>query len=156
MSSFFQDHYEDRFSHCYGCGRLNADGYHVKSRWEGDESVSTVVPRPHHVSVPGFVYGGYIASVIDCHSTGTAAAAAHRAAGREIADGPLPRFLTGTLKVEYLAPTPLGVPLELRSRVLEVKGRKVTVATDLTANGRLCARGEAVLVQVPQTWEPKA
>ena len=154
MSDAFQDHYPDRWSHCYGCGRLNADGLHVKSLWDGDETVATVVPRAAHVAIPGFVYGGFIASAIDCHSTGSAAAAAHRASGKTLGDGELPRFLTATLKVEYLKPTPLGPPLELRSRILEVKGRKVTVATELSANGVVTARGEAVLVQVPQSWEP--
>ncbi|MBT9282958.1 MAG: hypothetical protein KM312_10005 [Hydrogenibacillus schlegelii] len=25
-------------------------------------------PRPEHLALPGFVYGGLIASLIDCHS----------------------------------------------------------------------------------------
>ena len=78
----FQDYYPDDLSYCYGCGRLNEDGLQIKSYWEGDESVCVFTPRPHHMAVPGFVYGGLIASLIDCHGTGTAAAAAYRAAGR--------------------------------------------------------------------------
>ncbi|KAA0252056.1 PaaI family thioesterase [Acidobacteria bacterium ACD] len=156
MSDVFQDHYADRWSHCYGCGRLNEKGIRVRSRWDGEETVATVLPRPEHVAVPGFVYGGYLASVVDCHSTGSAAAAAHRAAGKALGEGELPRFLTASLRVEYLKPTPLGVPLELRSRIVEVKGRKVTVATDLSASGVVTVRGEAVLVQVPESWEPSA
>ncbi len=147
----FQDLYPDGWSHCYGCGRLNGQGYQIKSYWDGEETVCRVTPGEHHIAIPGFVYGGYIASVIDCHSTGSAAAAAHKANGGDPATGPYPRFVTGTLKVEYLAPTPLGVSLELRSQILEVKGRKVTVATVLTAEGKACARGEAVLLQVRGT-----
>ncbi len=152
----FQDLYPDHWAHCYGCGRLNEQGLHVRSFWDGDETVATVTPKPHHTAIPGFVYGGFLASVIDCHSTGSAAAAAHRAAGGDPSVGPFPRFLTGTLKVEYVRPTPIDSAVELRSRIVEVKGRKVTVETTLFSRGTVCARGEAVLVQVPETWEPKA
>ena len=76
--------------------------------------------------------------------------------GKPDGAGPLPRFLTGTLKVEYLAPTPIDATLRLRSRIVEVKGRKVTVATELTARGTLCARGEAILIKVPDHFEPGA
>lgn len=152
----FQDLYPDHWALCYGCGRLNEHGLKIRSFWDGDETVATIVPRPHHTSVPGFVYGGFIASVIDCHSTGSAAAAAHRAAGGDPAVGPYPRFLTGTLKVEYLKPTPIDAPVELRSTIVEVKERKVVLATSLFSKGVLCARGEAILVKVPETWEPKA
>jgi acyl-coenzyme A thioesterase PaaI-like protein len=151
----FQDYYPDSLSHCYGCGRLNERGHHFKSYWDGDESVCTFVPEPHHVAVPGYVYGGLIASIIDCHGTGTAAAAAYRAEGRAMDTDPPLRFLTGTLRVSYLRPTPLGVPLEVRARVKEVKGRKVVVAATLSAEGEVCAEGEVVAVQVPEDLIPR-
>jgi len=78
----FQDYYPDALAHCYGCGRLNPNGLHIRSFWRGRESICILTPRPEHISIPGFVYGGLIASLIDCHGTGTAAAAAYRAAGR--------------------------------------------------------------------------
>jgi hypothetical protein len=40
--------------------------------------------------MPGFVYGGLIALLIDCHAMGTASAAAERAAGRAIGEAPSP------------------------------------------------------------------
>ena len=58
-----QDLYPDEFAHCYGCGRLNADGMHVKSRWLDGEAVSHFLPRPSQMAMPGFVYGGLIASL---------------------------------------------------------------------------------------------
>jgi acyl-coenzyme A thioesterase PaaI-like protein len=150
----FQDLYPDRWSHCYGCGRLNEHGLHVRSFWEGDQTVARVVPRPEHTSLPGYAYGGLIASAIDCHSTGSAAAAAHRAAGGALEAGALPRFVTARLEVDFLAPAPVDAPLELRSTIEEVRERKVTVSTELTAAGKLCARGRAVLVRVPDSWLP--
>jgi acyl-coenzyme A thioesterase PaaI-like protein len=150
----FQDYYPDDLSYCYGCGRLNEQGLQIKSYWDGDETVATFVPRPYHIAIPGYVYGGLIASLIDCHSTGTAAAAAYRAQGRDMSSEPALRFVTASLHVDYIRPTPLGVPLEIRGRVKEVKGRKVIVSTTLSAQGVLCARGEVVAVQMPDHMTP--
>ena len=146
----FQDYYPDAWAQCYGCGRLNEHGLQIKSYWDGEESVCTFVPRPYHTAVPGFVYGGLIASLIDCHSTGTAAAAAYRAQGREQDSQPPLRFVTASLHVDYLRPTPIEGALELRSQVKEIKGRKVVVQTVLSAGGEICARGEVVAVQIPE------
>jgi len=66
---------------------------------------------------------------------------------------PTLRFLTGSLHVEYLRPTPLGVPLEVRGRVKEIKGRKVTVSATVSAKGEVCARGEVVAIQMPEHLE---
>jgi len=148
----FQDYYPDNLALCYGCGRLNEQGLQIKSYWDGEEAVCSYTPRPHHTALPGYVYGGLIASLIDCHSTGTAAAAAYRAAGRPMDAEPAFRYVTASLQVDYLLPTPLGVPLELRATVKEIKGRKVVVSSTLSAGGQVCARGEVVAVQVPEHW----
>lgn len=145
----FQDYYPDPLAYCYGCGRLNQQGLQIKSYWDGDESVCLFYPRPYHTAIPGFVYGGLIASLIDCHSTGTAAAAKYRAEGREMDTDPSFRFLTGSLHVDYLKPTPIEGPLEIRGKISEIKGRKVVVSTTLSAGGEVCAKGEVVAVQVP-------
>lgn len=145
----FQDCYPDSFSHCYGCGRLNDDGLQIKSYWDGDETVCIHRPDEKYMAVPGMVYGGLIASLIDCHSTGSAAAFAARADGRAIDSEPAIRFLTAALHVDFKSPTPMGVPLELRSRAKEVKPRKVIIETVLKANGIECARGEVVAVRLP-------
>jgi acyl-coenzyme A thioesterase PaaI-like protein len=146
----FQDYYQDHFSHCYGCGRLNEHGLHIKSFWDGEESICIFHPKPYHTAIPGYVYGGLIASIIDCHCTGTAAAATYRAESREMDTEPSVRFLTASLHVDYLRPTPLGVPLEIRAKVKEIKRRKVVIAALLSAQGTVCARGEVVAVHVPE------
>ncbi len=146
----FQDYYSEEVSYCYGCGRLNEHGLHIQSYWDGDETVCVFEPRSYHIAIPGYVYGGLIASLIDCHSTGTAAAAAHRAQGRGMDSLPALRFLTASLHVDYLKPTPLGAPLEVRAKVKEIKGRKVVIVSTLSARGEICARGEVVAVQAPE------
>lgn len=147
----FQDYYPDYFAHCYGCGRLNEFGHQIKSYWDGQESVCHFQPKPYHTAIPGYVYGGLLASLIDCHGTGTAAAAAYRAENRAMDTLPALRFLTASLRVDYLKPTPLGPVLEVRGRVREVKGRKVTIEEWILANGVITVRGELVAVQVPDT-----
>jgi acyl-coenzyme A thioesterase PaaI-like protein len=146
----FQDYYPDELSHCYGCGRLNEQGLQLKSFWDGEESVASFTPAPHHTAVPGYVYGGLLASLIDCHGTGTAAAAGYRAAGRAMGSEPPLRYVTASLKVDYLRPTPLGPALEVRGRVKEFKGRKVVVEAWIVAVGEVCVRGEVVAVQLPE------
>jgi acyl-coenzyme A thioesterase PaaI-like protein len=151
----FQDYYPPELSYCYGCGRLNERGLQIKSHWDGEETVATFTPRPYHIAIPGYVYGGLLASLIDCHGTGTAAAAAYRAENRDMDSDPPLRFVTASLKVEYLKPTPLGTPLEVRGRVKEVKGRKVVVDATISAAGELCVRGEVIAVQLPSNMMPQ-
>lgn len=144
----FQDRYPEKFSHCYGCGRSNPHGYHLKSYWNGDETVArfTVEPR-FSGGVPGHVYGGMVASLLDCHGTASAAAFAYRAAGLEMGGGDgFMRFVTASLKVDFLRPTPIGVELVVAGRLQQIEGRKVKVALSLSAEGQVCARGEMLAV----------
>lgn len=145
----FQDSYPDDLSHCYGCGRLNEKGHQLKSYWDGDESVAYFDPKPEHTAIPGYVYGGMIASVIDCHGTGTAAAAMYRKQGREMGSLPPLRFVTASLHVDYLRPTPMGVTLEVRGKIDEIGDRKVVVSETVLADGNACARGKVVAVLMP-------
>jgi len=147
----FQDHYADNVAHCYGCGRLNEHGHRIKTCWEGDEAVTRFTPEPYHTAVPGFVYGGLIASLVDCHSTGAAAAAMYRAAGRDFDSAPAFRFVTGSLHVDFLKPTPMG-ELELRGRIADIQGRKVIVETEVLAAGVVTARGRVVAVRMPEDF----
>ena len=116
----FQDFYPEDSAHCYGCGRLNERGHQLGSFWEGDETVAHFQPQPWHTAMPGYVYGGLIASLIDCHGTGTAAAVGARTAGYRLGEDPVPtdepgpRYVTAALEVSFLAPTPLGPELTLR------------------------------------------
>ncbi|UCD19941.1 MAG: PaaI family thioesterase, partial [candidate division WOR-3 bacterium] len=136
------------------CGRLNEHGLHIRSYWDGEESVAIFQPKPYHTAVPGYVYGGLIASLLDCHGTGTAAAADYRADGREMGTKLEYRYVTAGLRVDYLKPTPL-VALEVRGWVTEIKDRKVIVAMELRAGGEVCAQGEVVAVQMPEDWVPR-
>jgi acyl-coenzyme A thioesterase PaaI-like protein len=145
----FQDYYPNDVNHCYGCGQLNEKGLRIRSYWDGEETVCRFRPRPEHTAIPGYVYGGLIASLIDCHGTGTAAAASYRMEKREMDSEPPLRFVTARLTVEYVRPTPIESTLEVRGRVLEVTRKKVRIQATVSAHGDVCARGEVVAVRMP-------
>ena len=145
----FQDYYPDNYAHCYGCGRLNDHGLKIKSYWDGEESVCHFTPHSYYTGgFPDYLYGGLTASLIDCHAAGTAAAARARKEGIDPVDKPLEWFVTASLKVDYLAPAPVGVPLEIRARVRDMDGRKVWLDATLSADGKVRARGEVLMIQI--------
>jgi acyl-coenzyme A thioesterase PaaI-like protein len=148
MRSAFQDHYPEKFSHCYGCGKSNPHGHHLKSYWNGEETIAHFTVRPEFSGgVPGNAFGGMVASLLDCHGTASAAAFAYRAAGREMGDeGEFMRFVTASLNVDFLRPTPIGVELVIEGRSLGIEGRKVRVSLSLSAQGQVCATGEMLAV----------
>jgi len=142
-----QDTYPDDFAHCYGCGKNNEQGLRIKTYLVDDHTVTDHTPEPFHTGAKDFAYGGIVASLIDCHSTGSAAIFWMRANGIEVGSEPAARFVTARLEVDFVAPTPLG-PLHLVGESVEVAERKVIVTTELTGNGAITARGRAVLVRV--------
>ncbi len=158
-----QHRYPADVAHCYGCGHLNPAGHRIESHIEGEQTVARFTPEPHHTAIPGYVYGGLIASLIDCHGTGTAAAAG---AALEAADdpdrapaldpavlaggAPMPRYVTAKLEISYRRPTPLGPPLELRGSVRERSARKVVVDITLSCAGEITAEGVVVAVRMPE------
>lgn len=144
-----QDLYPDDFAHCYGCGRLNTDGLHVKSEWADGESLARFRPAPYHMALPGFVYGGLIASLADCHAMATAAAASMVAKGLTPGRDQTLRFVTASLSVEFLRPTPLGPELLLRARPMETGERKVIVAVTILADNVECATSRVIAVRAP-------
>ncbi|MBI5670215.1 MAG: PaaI family thioesterase [Chloroflexi bacterium] len=148
MEQPIQNFYPDEVSICYGCGRLNEHGLHVQTYWNGEEGVARFTPKPYHTAFPGFVYGGLIASLIDCHSMGTAIAATYHAEGRAPGSEPEVTYVTGNLNVSYLKPTPINTELVLRARVTELTPRKALVSVSLLAGDQECARGEVVAVRV--------
>ncbi|MCF8294992.1 MAG: PaaI family thioesterase [Bacteroidales bacterium] len=148
----FQDYYPEDLAQCYGCGSHNEHGHQLKSYWDGEETVARITPKPWHTAIPGFVYGGFLASIIDCHGTGTASAAAYKAEGRTPDTLPAFRFVTASLKVNYHKPTPLGPELEIRGKVLEIKGKKIIVSAEVLVEGEKTVSGEIVCVQMPDTF----
>jgi acyl-coenzyme A thioesterase PaaI-like protein len=130
--------------HCYGCGALNAHGLHIKSRWDRDDLLCNWQPEAYQIGHPGYVYGGTIASVVDCHCIWTALAQYCRDTAHSLTEGPpAVAFVTGSLKVDYLRPIPIEGEMMLRAHVIEASERKSIVACSVFHSGI-----ERVTVQV--------
>lgn len=148
-----QDEYPEDLAWCYGCGRLNEQGHHFRTGWSEDRTLTIFTPGPEHTAIPDFVYGGLIASLMDCHGTGSASLALHRKNGNEAGDGSEPpRFVTASLQVNFLKPTPHGGPLHAYGSVEEIHPKKWKVKTEVYANDLLCASGEVIAVVMPDSF----
>ena len=140
-------------NHCYGCGTENPDGMQIKSHWEGDECVCVYTPRSNQCAGPTSVlYGGTIASLIDCHSVNTAMSNYYRREGREVGEGEQIWCVTGRLTVNYLAPTPIDTDVTLRATIEEADAKKTLVKCRFYSGDMQTAEGEVIAVRVPLSW----
>lgn len=145
----FQD--QGSVEHCYGCGPDNAQGFQIKSYWQGEDAIAEYKVRPHHCAGSfDIVNGGVISTLIDCHCVNLAIATAYKQEGRPIGSEPKIFCVTGSLKVTFLAPTPLKETLRLQARVAKNEGRKYWIDCELSAAGKVCAKGEVLAVRVAQ------
>jgi acyl-coenzyme A thioesterase PaaI-like protein len=150
----FQDQYLDARADCWGCGRNNPDGLYIKSFWEGDEAVAHYHPKANQTGHKGVVNGGVLATLVDCHCMGLAMAYAHREEGREIGTQPLITYVTASLRVNYLKPTPLTEEaLEVRAHVERTEGRKTYMSCSIYANGVETVRGEVLGIRIEEPPE---
>lgn len=149
MSIAIQDLYAENLAHCYGCGRNNPDGYQLKTYLVGDETIAHFTPEEKYTAIPGSVYGGLIASLLDCHGTGSAAAFVCKQEEISMDKAPIPvRCVTGSLKVDFKAPTPMGEELELKGKLRSIEGRKIWVDMTLSAKGQVCATGDILAIRL--------
>ncbi len=74
------------------------------------------------MGISRFLYGGLLASLIDCH--GSAALALHHKNGHEIGDGAEPpRFVTANMNVDFLKP-PLSLSTIHHSSINKMMSNK--------------------------------
>ncbi len=147
-----QDLYDDDFSQCYGCGRLNDEGLHLKTYLEDELTISKFTPKDHHIAIEGFVYGGLLASLIDCHGTGSAAIFYAKENKIELKEGNSPRFVTGKLNVNYLKPTPLGKELLITGELIVAAKRKVKTKINVLVDGVVTVTGEVTAILLPDNF----
>ncbi len=53
---------------CFGCGHTNPKGLKLRSYLAGKAVVATFVPFPEHDNGVGYLNGGIISTVLDCHN----------------------------------------------------------------------------------------
>lgn len=130
---------------CFGCGPANVDGLRIRSYDAGDGTVvATWQPRPEHEAFDGFVSGGIIGTLIDCHSNWTAIAALLARSGADAA----PSTVTSEYAVSFRRPTPSDQPLRLVGKAVDVRSDRVTVETSVQVDETTTATGRATFVVV--------
>jgi uncharacterized protein (TIGR00369 family) len=139
---------QERFApagRCFGCGPRNEGGLRIRSFEAGDGTVVTEWrPRPEHEAFEGYLNGGILGTLIDCHSNWTAIAAMLAAAPGPVA----PSTVTSELSIRYRRPTRSDRPLRLVGRVVELGSDRATVVTTVESDGQVTATGRATFVAV--------
>ena len=136
---------------CFGCGQANPRGLKLRSYAEDDVVVASFTPWPEHDNGLGYLNGGIIATLLDCH---TGAATLHEAdrQGWEAFPGAAVAFVTAGLDVRYLRPAPLTEPVELRAVITAADESVITVDAQLVWDGKPRAEASALW----KRWRPRA
>ncbi len=146
-------------NHCYGCGHDNHKGLNIKSHWVDEATAACIfIPEAHHCAASKYVVnGGLISTLVDCHAISTAIANAYMREGRMIGEGEEITYVTGSLKVDYIAPCSIKHPIKITARVATVMGKKSIVSCEVWSNNKQCGRGQVICIQVDSSWyEPDA
>nr|WP_174267922.1 PaaI family thioesterase [Nocardioides zeae] len=128
---------------CFGCGPANAKGLQLQSFADGDRVTASFTPWPEHDNGLGFLNGGIIATVLDCHSAAAVTHAAHERGWPADPGVPLP-YVTAGLDVRYRRPTPLEATLTLGAEVREASRDEITAHVWLEHDGKVRAEADAV------------
>ncbi|RPJ51238.1 MAG: PaaI family thioesterase [Chloroflexi bacterium] len=130
---------------CFVCGVENPIGLGMRFYETNTDPVQVIaeytVPARYQ-GYPGVVHGGIVATMLD------------EVTSRTIFRGNPPRFVvTARLSIRYRKPVPVETPLRLTGRIVEDKGRVITVAGEIQGpGGILLAEAEAVVVEVEPSF----
>jgi acyl-coenzyme A thioesterase PaaI-like protein len=132
---------------CFGCGPANPRGLRIKSRPSRDDPNKIVcdwTPERHHEAFDGFLSGGIIGTLLDCHCNWTAAYHLMRRTGR----AQVPFTVTAEYSIKMTKPTPAREPVHLSARVVDSTDTRAVVEGELTAGGRVTATCRGTFVAV--------
>ena len=133
---------------CFGCGPGNAKGLRLQSFPADDAVRASFQPWPEHDNGLGFLNGGIIATLLDCHSAAAVVLAAEQ---RGLApDGTL-QYVTAGIDVRYLRPSPLREPAELVARLVSADEGEIVVDAELWWQDKVRATGHSTW----KRWRPR-
>jgi len=135
---------------CFGCGPANERGLRLRSFADGEQYVAAFAPWPEHDNGIGFLNGGIIGTLLDCHSAAAVVDTAAQHGWRSLGDALLP-YLTAGLDVRYRRPAPLHEPVTLRAEVTAASEPEITVHVWLEYDGKLRAEADALW----KRWRPR-
>jgi acyl-coenzyme A thioesterase PaaI-like protein len=135
---------------CFGCGPGNLRGLRLRSFPVEDSVEAEFIPWPEHDNGLGFLNGGIIATILDCHS-----AAVVMSEAQSRGWGPLPgaalAYVTAGLDVRYVRPSPLHEPVRLQGRVTTAGEREMIAEVELVWDGKV----RATAVATWRRWVPR-
>ena len=115
---------------CFGCGHANPQGFHLQSYRVGDQTVAEFTPGAEHDNGFGFLNGGIIATVLDCHGAAVVMWEAAQRDWRAATGAPVP-FITAGFDVRFLRPTPLGPAVRLVAARTSIDEQEIVVTSSL-------------------------
>jgi acyl-coenzyme A thioesterase PaaI-like protein len=136
---------------CFGCGHANERGLRLRSYETADGVRASFTPWPEHDNGGGYLNGGIISTLLDCHGAAAVLLEAHRKGWKPAAGTGL-SFVTAGLDVTFRRPTPLREPVELTAELLAVAESEMTVVAQVLADGRTCASATALW----KRWRPRS
>lgn len=137
---------------CFGCGHANAKGLRLRSYpTDSGVVVASFTPWPEHDNGIGYLNGGIICTVLDCHSAAAVMLEADRQGWQALGGAALP-YVTAGLDVRYLRPTPLDDAVELRAELTSVDEAEMAVSVEAVWEGKVRAAATAVW----KRWRPRA
>ena len=123
---------------CFGCGHANPDGFHLRSYVDRDLVVAEFTPWPEHDNGFGFLNGGIISTVLDCHGAAVVMREAAQRGWGAAPGAPVP-FITAGFDVRFLRPTPLGPTVHLRASPGRIDGDEIVVHSELVVDDKVRA-----------------
>lgn len=135
---------------CFGCGPSNAKGLRLRSYPDDGFVVATFQPWPEHDNGLGYLNGGIISTVLDCHSAAAVMLEAERRGWPPLPGADL-SYVTAGLEVRYLRPSPLREPSELRAVVTSADEAEMTAEVELVWDGKVRATATAHW----KRWRPR-
>jgi acyl-coenzyme A thioesterase PaaI-like protein len=139
---------------CFGCGQANTKGLRLRSYPLGgaaaDGVTASFTPWPEHDNGLGYLNGGIIGTVLDCHSAAAVMLEAERGGWPPLPGADL-SYVTAGLDVRYLRPAPLHDTVELFAAVTAADEPQMTVEVELRFDGKVRAQATALW----KRWRPR-
>ncbi len=135
---------------CFGCGHANPKGLRLRSYPADGHVTATFTPWPEHDNGVGYLNGGIISTVLDCHSAAAVMLEAKLRDWPPLPGAPL-AYVTSGLEVRFLRPSPLHESVQLRGEVTEASEAEMTCAVELIWDGKVRAAATAHW----KRWRPR-
>lgn len=136
---------------CFVCGPANPKGLQLHSYQDGTTAIGSFTPWPEHDNGLGFLNGGIIAAVLDCHTAAAVFSEARRQDWPALGGAALP-YVTAGIDLKYRRPTPLHDALELWATVEEASESEMVAVGELRTGGKVCASARTMW----KRWRPRA